>query len=77
MDVSLKAKKVELIQWVSTLEDQGLIDTLLDLRNQDQRDWWAHLSEEQKKSIEKGIEDAEAGKLESHTSVKEMYEKWL
>lgn len=35
------------------------------------------LSTQEKESIEKGLADAEAGKLNSHAKAKELYEKWL
>ena len=31
----------------------------------------------ERESIEKGLTDAEAGKLNSHDKAKELYEKWL
>lgn len=77
MDVSLENKKNELIQWLSTLNDQSLIDKLMKLREKEKTDWWNEISIDEKKSIETGIQDADNGKLTSHSSVKDMYEKWL
>lgn len=77
MDLSLENKKNELIQWLSTLNDKSLIDKLMKLRDDEKADWWDNISASEKKSIEKGIQDAENGKLTSHSSVKEIYEKWL
>jgi hypothetical protein len=77
MDLSLQNKKIELIQWLSTLNDQSLIDKLLKLKDKEKIDWWEKLSSAEKTSIEKGIKDADQGKLTSHTDVKNIYEKWL
>ena len=77
MDLSLENKKIELIQWLSTLNDKALIDKLMQLRNKEKTDWWNEISEGEKESIEKGIQDADNGKLTSHTQVKDLYEKWL
>ena len=77
MDLSLENKKIELIQWLSTLNDKSLIDKLMELRKNEKTDWWNEISANEKKSIEKGIQDADKGKLTSHSSVKEIYEKWL
>ena len=77
MDLSLENKKIELIQWLSTLNDKSLIDKLMKLREKEKKDWWNKISAVEKKSIEKGIQDADNGKLTSHTSVKSIYEKWL
>lgn len=77
MDLSLENKKIELIQWLSTLNDKSLIDKLMKLREKEKQDWWKEISNLEKESIEKGIADAENGKLTSHSNVKKNYEKWL
>ena len=77
MDLSLENKKIELIQWLSTLNDKSLIDKLMKLREKEKRDWWNKISTNERVSIEKGIQDAEDGKLTSHSDVKSIYEKWL
>ncbi|HTO17459.1 MAG TPA: hypothetical protein VLZ83_16960 [Edaphocola sp.] len=77
MEVSLENKKIELIQWLSTLNDKTLIDKLMKLREQEKTDWWNEISAKEKDSIEKGIQDADNGKLTSHSKVKDIYEKWL
>ena len=77
MDINLQNKKIELIQWLSTLNDQSLIDKLMKLRKKERTDWWNEISAAEKKSIEKGILDADNGKLTSHLDVKKVYEKWL
>ncbi len=77
MDLSLENKKIELIQWLSTLNDISLIDKLMKLREKEKTDWWKEISAEERKSIEKGIEDAENGKLIAHSKVKGIYDKWL
>ncbi len=77
MDTNLQNKKIELIQWLSTLNDQSLIDELMKLRKKEKTDWWNKISEAERQSIEKGIQDAENGKLTSHSEVKTVYEKWI
>ncbi|WP_203255793.1 hypothetical protein [Hyunsoonleella ulvae] len=77
MDLSLENKKIELIQWLSTLNDKSLIDKLMKLREKEKNDWWNEISAREKKSIEKGIIDADRGNLTSHSNVKGIYEKWL
>ncbi len=77
MDFSLENKKIELIQWLSTLNDKSLIDKLVELREKERADWWNEISASEKESIEKGIHDADNRKLTSHSKVKEVYEKWL
>ncbi|WP_158837453.1 hypothetical protein [Polaribacter sp. L3A8] len=77
MDINLQNKKIELIQWLSTLNDVSLIEKLMKLRDKEKTDWWNEISTEEKKSIEKGVLDADNGKITSHSTVKEIYEKWL
>jgi len=77
MDLNLQNKKIELIQWLLSLDDQSLIDKLMKLKKKERTDWWNEISVAEKKSIEKGIQDANNGKLTSHLNVKKVYEKWL
>ncbi|MCL9810116.1 hypothetical protein [Flavobacterium luminosum] len=79
MDIELhiQNKKLELIQWLSTLEDSTLIEKIMELRKRESKDWWNSISENEKQSIEKGLQDAEEGKLNPHTNARKLYEKWL
>ena len=56
MDLSLENKKIELIQWLSTLNDTSLIDKLMKLREKEKNDWWNEISASEKESIEKALE---------------------
>jgi hypothetical protein len=42
-----------------------------------QKDWWDDVSVEEQASIERGLKDADSGKVTSHTVVMEKYKKWL
>jgi len=77
MAIDLQNKKIELIQWLSTLDDEFIIDKLMELRDSEKADWWSDITEEEKKSIEKGIEDADSGNLRPQSEVRKLYEKWL
>ena len=77
MEANLQNIKIELIQWLTTLEDSSLIQKILDLRKSQTKDWWSEISEAEKISIEKGISDADNGKLNSHSEARKIYEKWL
>ena len=70
-------QKLELIQWLSTIEDTSVIEKLMDFRKQESKDWWNSISEIEKESIEKGLEDAEKGNLKPHSKARALYEKWL
>ena len=77
MNIQTLNEKLELIQWLSTLEDDSIIKKLMQLRKEETKDWWNSISEEEKKSIEKGISEADNGELKSHAEARKLYEKWL
>ncbi len=77
MEINIQNTKIELIQWLTSLEDKFLIKKILDLRNSQTKDWWDEISSTEKESIEKGISDSEKGKLNPHSEVRKVYEKWL
>lgn len=77
MNTQTLNKKIELIQWLSTLEDSSIIEKLLKFRKEETKDWWDTISEDEKKSIEKGISEANQEKLEPHSTVRTIYENWL
>ena len=77
MSTQILDKKIELIQWLSSLEDKAIIDKLLEFRKAETKDWWETISSEEKNSIAKGIADAEKKKLKPHSSARKLYEKWL
>ncbi|MBS7788296.1 hypothetical protein KIH23_13390 [Flavobacterium sp. CYK-55] len=76
-ELNIQSKKLELIQWLSTIEDLSVLNKIIDLKKQENKDWWNSISENEKLSIEKGLQDAEAGKLVSHSKAKKLYDKWL
>ncbi|UPQ78216.1 hypothetical protein M0M57_11345 [Flavobacterium azooxidireducens] len=76
-DATLLNQKLELIQWLSTVEDSSLIKKIMELRKKETSDWWNSISDQEKKSIDLGLKDAEEGKLNSHNKARELYEKWL
>ncbi|MFZ4435014.1 MAG: hypothetical protein ACOYOR_00755 [Flavobacterium psychrophilum] len=75
--VNIQSKKLELIQWLSTIEDLSVLNKISDLKKQENKDWWNSISENEKQSLEKGLQDAEAGKLSSHSKARKLYDKWL
>ena len=77
MEANIQNIKIELIQWLTILDDNSLIQKILELRKNQTRDWWTEISELEKASINKGISDAENGNLNSHSEARKVYEKWL
>ena len=77
IELNILNKKLELIQWLSTIEDSSIIEKIMDLRKKESKDWWNSISESEKEAIEKGLLDADAGKLNPHSNARKLYEKWL
>ncbi len=77
MEISIHNVKVELIQWLTTLNDESILQRLIDFINSQIKDWWKELSDAEIESIEKGIQDADKGNLISHSEARKVYEKWL
>jgi hypothetical protein len=77
IDINLSKRKIELIQWLSTIEAPSIIDKIMDLIQKENKDWWVSISENEKDSIEAGLNDANSGKLKAHSKARKLYEKWL
>jgi predicted transcriptional regulator len=74
---NLDNKKLELIQWVAEASEEYLIDRMLELKNEANKNWWDEISEEEKAAIEAGLEDEEAGNFISHEEASKTWKKWL
>ncbi|MEN8123259.1 MAG: hypothetical protein ABFS35_23180 [Bacteroidota bacterium] len=77
MELSIQNQKIELIQWLTTLDDNSVIQRLIEFRDNQTKDWWTEISNNERTSIEKGIIDANAGNLKPHSEARKIYEKWL
>lgn len=77
LDINIETKKLALIQWLTSLNDVSMIDKIIELKQEETKDWWNEISDEEKESIEKGLSDAESGKLKPHSEIRKKYEKWL
>jgi hypothetical protein len=69
------AIKLELIEWLTKLDDDETLDYLKivkESRETDQ-DWWHDLSQDQKFGIERGLKDIDAGRVTSHSQVASKY----
>ncbi len=73
----LQNKKLDLIQWLSTLEDFAVIEKIMDLKRSEDESWWDSISEIEKQAIEQGLKDANSGKLNPQSSAIKLYGKWL
>jgi hypothetical protein len=56
-ELNIQGKKIELIQWLSTIEDLSVINKIIDLKKQENKDWWNSISETEKQSVENGLQE--------------------
>ena len=75
-DSQIQNKKLELIKQISTIEDLNFLDKISDMISRERKkDWWDEISEAEKQSIEKGIAQADAGKVNPHSTARKIYGK--
>jgi predicted transcriptional regulator len=64
--MSSDAMKLELIRWLSQLEDKGLLNSLFKIKKSSETaDWYDELTEDQRAAIAEGEADLKAGRLTS------------
>ncbi len=70
-----EAAKLELIEWVSKLEDPETIDYLKIVKDSrtPERDWWHDLTDWQKAGIARGLKDIDEGRVTPHDVIKKRY----
>jgi len=70
----LEAIKLELIEWLTKLNDKETIAYLKLVKDSEsENDWWNDLTPEQLKGIKRGLSDIDNGRLTPHNKVKEKY----
>ena len=76
--MNLDNEKLKIINWIANLSDESIIYKIKLLREQEKNtDWWDEISEAEKASIKRGLEDAKAGRTVPHEEVRKKYEKYL
>ncbi|HRN28060.1 MAG TPA: hypothetical protein PL018_15985 [Ignavibacteriaceae bacterium] len=76
--MNLDSEKIKIIDWIANLADESMIAKIKLLKDHpNETDWWDEISEAEKVSIERGLEDIKAGRVIDHSEVKKLYEKWL
>ena len=75
--MSIEAKKIELVRMILNTEKPAVLAKIAGILKQEEIDWREGLSEEIIESVERGLEQAKAGKTVSHDDVMDKYRKWL
>lgn len=70
-----EAIKLELIEWLTKLDDDETIQYLKIVKDSkdEHTDWWNDLSIDQKKGIQRGLSNIDQGKVIPHDHVKREY----
>ncbi len=68
-----EAVKLELIEWLTKLEDDETINYLKLVKdaNKSNNDWWYDLNHVQRDGIVRGLQDVDAGRVTLHDDVKQ------
>ena len=75
--INIEAQKVRLIERITQVEDQTILEQINAILEQDEVDFYNDLSDEKKASVQRGLNQVKSGETVSHTEIKKMYEKWL
>ena len=75
-DLQIQNKKLELIQWLSTIEDLNFLEKISEfISRENKKDWADLIKDAERQSIEKGIKQADSGRLNPHSKAREIYGK--
>ena len=74
--MDIQAEKIQLIEWLASLNKPSVIKKLLALKEKE-KDWWDEISDEEKAEIKKGLAQANRGQVVPHHKVMDKYKKWL
>jgi predicted transcriptional regulator len=77
--MNMQGQKLDLIEWILKLNDSSVIEKLRAIKDNyaKSKDWYDDLNDEELASINRGLQDIEEGRLNSHDSAKQIYEKYL
>lgn len=69
--------KLKLVKQLLETDDKELIDHLTAVFDTQSSDWWNNLPVDIKKSVERGIAQADASETIPHDEARKVYTKWL
>ena len=78
--MNLSDEKLDIIQRICEIQDNDLIDlikNIINVPNDSKSDWWSNITQEEMASINRGLDDLQQGKVQSHDQIRRKYEKWL
>lgn len=76
MAMDIEATKLELMQLLLQTEEEDVLVRLHKVFEEQSSDWWLHLSAEERKEIQEGIEEADKGEYIENSEVRKRFKKW-
>jgi hypothetical protein len=71
--MDIQTEKLDLITWLTQLNDESVIKEIKALRKEKQEDWWDMLRKDQRDDIEAGLADLRLGRKKSAAQVLAKY----
>jgi predicted transcriptional regulator len=73
--MDIQVEKLNLIKWLTEVDEPSVIERFIALKNEQQKDWWDEISEDERAAIEEGLAEADRGDVLSHEEVMAKYQK--
>jgi predicted transcriptional regulator len=74
--MDIQVEKLNLIKWLTEVNEPSVIEQFIALKNEQQKDWWDEISDDERSEIDKGLAEADKGDILSHGEVMAKYQKW-
>jgi predicted transcriptional regulator len=71
--MDIQVEKLNLIKWLTEVEEPSIIEKVIALKNEQQKDWWDEISDDEKADIEEGLAEDDRGDVLSHEDVMAKY----
>ena len=74
--MGLECRKLNLINWISSLKDESLLKRIESIRSEE-NNWWEQISNEERAEIELGLSQLDKGEYIPHEQVMKKYSRWI
>lgn len=74
---AVKQMRREVKKYIDTADEKVVKMMHAMLEVEQESDWWDDLSDDARASIDRGLKEAQAGKVTPHAVVMKKYRKWL
>jgi hypothetical protein len=74
--MDIQAEKLNLIKWLTDVEEPSVIKRFIALKNEQEPDWWDEIGDDEKAEVEEGLSEADRGDVLSHEQVMAKYGKY-